>query len=678
MPDDKPFSPTYIKDMECVNIGPISHIHITPRFTEEGYPLPIVFVGENGSGKSTVLSLITDSLLEVAGKAFNNAFAEGDTLGHHYYKILSGSQIKIGEKFLFSYVNFSNERTYLFKSGEISFEDSKQFLPSLSSTFDWEGENNYKGTDFSKEESEALFSNEAICCFHPIRYERPAWMGDRYYNSNNFPSLSIEPIFSGEIRNRILADNCITETLQWLLDVIADSRRDIDVDTNGNIHLLHADRSSIHEAILSANSRKNIEAVMSLILGQEVYFDLNNRNAGMGRFNLKSSETGQIICPSLDSLSTGELALFELFATIVRYADRLDSTKSNELDQICGIAIIDEIDLHLHPKLQFDLLPKLIRMFSRIQFILTTHSPLVLLGIERAYGKDMYSIHQLPSGELISPEEYEEFEGAYRSFAETERHKKELQRAILQHGSRPLIITEGTTDWRHLKAMKEELQRRRPEQAANLFENDYDFLEFSPSDDNRCAIPANMGNDQLVKLCKGAALVSQNTKCILIFIADSDDSRTNSSLDGQPFKSHGNGVYSFILPTPDHRKDQQGLSIEQLYTDKTMKQLVTVESGANIRLYTSDEFDSYGRFKGSESLMVRGNIHGAKDGTIKVIDGGNVRLLSTNTEDDTNHALSKIAFANASLDKKLNITTSDIDSFVPVFETIKQIIESAR
>ena len=92
--------------MECVNIGPISHIHITPRFTEEGYPLPIVFVGENGSGKSTVLSLITDSLLEVAGKAFNTAFAEGDTLGHHYYKILFYVIFHILKTHLLYYTSF--------------------------------------------------------------------------------------------------------------------------------------------------------------------------------------------------------------------------------------------------------------------------------------------------------------------------------------------------------------------------------------------------------------------------------------------------------------------------------------------------------------------------------------------------------------------------------------------
>jgi len=45
-----------------------------------------------------------------------------------------------------------------------------------------------------------------------------------------------------------------------------------------------------------------------------------------------------------------------------------------------GIVLIDEIDIHLHPKLQKELVEQLTRTFPRIQFIVTTHSPIPLLG----------------------------------------------------------------------------------------------------------------------------------------------------------------------------------------------------------------------------------------------------------------------------------------------------------
>ncbi len=40
--------------------------------------------------------------------------------------------------------------------------------------------------------------------------------------------------------------------------------------------------------------------------------------------------------------------------------------------------MIDELDLHLHPKWQRDIVPTLSKVFPRVQFIVTTHSPHVL------------------------------------------------------------------------------------------------------------------------------------------------------------------------------------------------------------------------------------------------------------------------------------------------------------
>jgi predicted ATPase len=53
-----------------------------------------------------------------------------------------------------------------------------------------------------------------------------------------------------------------------------------------------------------------------------------------------------------------------------------------ELWECTGVALIDEIDLHLHPKWQMEVLPKLSKEFPRIQFIVTSHSPLVVGSLE--------------------------------------------------------------------------------------------------------------------------------------------------------------------------------------------------------------------------------------------------------------------------------------------------------
>ncbi len=46
------------------------------------------------------------------------------------------------------------------------------------------------------------------------------------------------------------------------------------------------------------------------------------------------------------------------------------------------VVLVDEIDLHLHPKWQRDLVPTLSKIFPKVQFIVTTHSPHVLQSME--------------------------------------------------------------------------------------------------------------------------------------------------------------------------------------------------------------------------------------------------------------------------------------------------------
>ena len=48
-----------------------------------------------------------------------------------------------------------------------------------------------------------------------------------------------------------------------------------------------------------------------------------------------------------------------------------------------GVVLVDEIDLHLHPKWSYSIVEKLRSWFPNIQFIFTTHSPTVILGASK-------------------------------------------------------------------------------------------------------------------------------------------------------------------------------------------------------------------------------------------------------------------------------------------------------
>lgn len=79
----------------------------------------------------------------------------------------------------------------------------------------------------------------------------------------------------------------------------------------------------------------------------------------------------------VNQLSQGEKSLFALVGDIARRLALLNPSLDNPLEGE-GVVMIDEVDLHLHPKWQHDLIDKLVATFPNVQFILTTHSPHVI------------------------------------------------------------------------------------------------------------------------------------------------------------------------------------------------------------------------------------------------------------------------------------------------------------
>jgi predicted ATP-binding protein involved in virulence len=91
---------------------------------------------------------------------------------------------------------------------------------------------------------------------------------------------------------------------------------------------------------------------------------------------------------SFDQLSSGERTLIALVADLTRRLCLANPNAENPLYGN-GIVLIDEIDVHLHPKWQRKVVTKLCGVFPKVQFVVTTHSPLVLNNI---YSKHIRSI----------------------------------------------------------------------------------------------------------------------------------------------------------------------------------------------------------------------------------------------------------------------------------------------
>lgn len=86
---------------------------------------------------------------------------------------------------------------------------------------------------------------------------------------------------------------------------------------------------------------------------------------------------------SLMQLSDGIRNMIGLVADIAYRAVKLNPHLENAPKQTPGIVLIDEVDMHLHPKWQQTVLTDLTKAFPNIQFIVTTHSPQVLSTVKK-------------------------------------------------------------------------------------------------------------------------------------------------------------------------------------------------------------------------------------------------------------------------------------------------------
>lgn len=83
---------------------------------------------------------------------------------------------------------------------------------------------------------------------------------------------------------------------------------------------------------------------------------------------------------TFQTLSSGYAAIFDIYADLLMRTEYFAVTPA----ELSGLVFIDEIDAHLHVSLQRLILPFLEQSFPKIQFIVTTHSPFVLMSVNDA------------------------------------------------------------------------------------------------------------------------------------------------------------------------------------------------------------------------------------------------------------------------------------------------------
>jgi len=115
-------------------------------------------------------------------------------------------------------------------------------------------------------------------------------------------------------------------------------------------------------------------------------------------------QTGEILIHSADgeisfeSLSQGTLSLVSWTGTLLQ---RMFETAPANVDPMKtpAIVLVDEIDAHMHPAWQQTLINRLSGMFENVQFLATSHSPLLVSGLEPS---QVYRFQRSDSGTVFT------------------------------------------------------------------------------------------------------------------------------------------------------------------------------------------------------------------------------------------------------------------------------------
>jgi len=644
----------YLRNIIIENMGAIERFELLEKdlIKSNNNPKVIILVGENGSGKTTLLSGIVDAFHELANKAFDDILPKNGT-GHKYFKISGSTNKRNGCDYGFSYLQFyekNNTYEYIDKNGQLNFVDCQSKTNNLLRlSKNWTDDSNHKEiTEVNtNKEFSSDFNQNSYCYFPSDRFEYPYWLNNSIIEKSE--QFSDSQKFNRQLNKEILIRRSLTEVKSWILDIFLDSQINFMeiTKTNGN----PMTNPRILNSIAFSNSRRNIENILSNILQVSIELQLNYRQMNNSRLKVVDKETQKEILPSLNNLSAGQSTLLSIFANIIKSSDINDLNKSINIIEISGIVVIDEIDLHLHIELQKEVLPKLIKLFPKVQFILTSHSPFFLNGMAKVFHQDDYIVVNMPSGKILNTyDEFEEFNKAYEVFENlTNDYKKErdLLKVEIEKSTKPIVITEGKTDWKHLqKALKRF-------KSQGLYPNlDIEFLEY---DEN-----IKMGDSSLDAMVEAFKKTIQTKKTIFMFDRD-NDIYTRKYADVE-FRNHLNNVYSFCIPKIDESLDK--ISLEFYYKENDLKTF----DGNKRRLFIGNEFYTTANSKCGAYRTDK------KDKCDKLVIIDEKVYLCNDLEHKNSIALTKNSFSENILKDVDNFNNFDIENFKKIFDVIEKIV----
>lgn len=620
-----------LKEIQIYNRAPFDNLLL--HFDDNNIA---VLSGINGAGKTTIISYVVDAFYEFAKKGFIGEFED---ISDKFYMISSGLTILDKQKLSFVYIRFENNGDVIDYIDIRNLTSDEDYIHAIriDNPIPYRTVKDNIGsakvlkyfTLLNASKAEDLFDTNILTYFPAYRYEEPAYLNDPYSISLKFKK-GME--FSGYLKNPIEVTSDLQAVANWIMDIVLDSQLYHGIATETLQHV-----NTIFTSLLRSK------------IGTPVRLGIGPRQDGATRIQVIKTSDNKQVYPSIFNMSSGEHALISLFCELIRQADNIRS----KFAEVKGIVLVDEIDKHLHIKLQKEVLPKLIKLFSNVQFIVTSHSPFFNLGLADE-NNDFYKIYDLDNNGLIcSPHSNELFREVYEMMISENEQFASKYNAILEETKEsivPLLITEGKTDWKHLKSAM---------RALAISDLKVDFYEYNDT----------MGDTNLIKLLEQFAITAPNRKIIGVFDRDNDTILHHIHEPGKAYKQISKNIYAISIPIANEEVYGSYTSIEHYYP---IEQLLKVTEEGR-RLFLGEEFFESGVSKDAVYITRAKNIRN-KVKVNGVIDE-KVYYLKTDPECKSSIALTKDDFAQLIYDQDKYASGFDFSEFIKIFDAIREVIK---
>ncbi|MFA0670610.1 hypothetical protein CWO04_01855 [Vibrio splendidus] len=361
-----------------------------------------VFIGDNGAGKTTIIDAISKSISWI-GKTIVKKGGKGRPVIDSDVNVNSTAYAEIHSNIKLGDNTSYNASLYKTAKGANESKNSKlEGLEDLGGLF--RVINNYTNSKKIKEQNFPLLvsysvnrttirSNKTIDADKIIANS----FGSKFDAYDNFTDGTGN--FSDFLEWLMILNNLAGSGTKERLDK-AQKRVDAlriagaDVEDNELWDFYLSAKLELDELISDFDNReihiKNYTIVKQAILSAIPNFKDLFIDTDSGRSELKVETDEGVV--NIFQTSQGQRVLLSVIADIVRRLIMLNPSLDNPLLGQ-GIVLIDEVELHLHPKWQQSIIKSLTETFPNIQFILTTHSPQVLSTV------DKLSIRQFKSDE---------------------------------------------------------------------------------------------------------------------------------------------------------------------------------------------------------------------------------------------------------------------------------------